>query len=158
MGQFKQEKKHGGKEDNLFKMRNSRQLKRIILVNLLPWIDQPPNQLPGARDTKDPKLPGLKSSKKTAETGWPWYRRGLLAVVAVIPLLAPVVAILYISWYGSAWLAPGVAVVAVAFAAAYWPELRLRNVFAITVGYASVLVVSVGVNVQLLQSLSQSQI
>jgi hypothetical protein len=66
MEHFKREKKHGGNEDDLFEMRNSRQLERMILINLLPWINQPPNQLPEALDTKDPKLPGLNRARK-----WP---------------------------------------------------------------------------------------
>ena len=148
MEQWVQEK-HGGDEDNLFEMRCSRRLERMILDDYWPQIV---GRLPIAGDFNDPKLPGSKLGRKKnlEQLKWPW--RVVLGFATGGVIIAPVAIILFVNVKYINLITACIAVAAMPLAltlipilfSRWVPEMRMRDVVTITAAYASVLIVFVG--------------
>lgn len=106
---------HEEYETNPFVISSSRELERTLLkINGLMT-----EQYPIAADSDDPKLPGIKRNFIAPDTfsNRSKMRRGALANLALAPLFLTVVAILWVPWNGIIFVAPSLAVSAVAFSA-----------------------------------------
>ena len=132
-------------EDDPFVMMSSRELERHVL-NKYGLVE---GWIPPAKDSASPKLGCIQRNPVNDKVDrTPWYLRVLMALGGGVAVIAPVAVILFFPGKAVNLIATCAAMVAFAFAICWVPELRARDVLALTAGYASVLVVFVGANTQ----------
>ena len=126
-----------------FRLTSSRELERILLKKYGLMDRRYAYQV--SKDNASPQLPSARRRWHDPDD-LPWYRQAGIAVLAVLPVIGPALAILHVQKGFVNWLAPGIALAFVMILVPAMPTLHTRDVLTIVVGYASVLVVFVGLN------------